>query len=58
MTIKMGELYVADLSGALYSEQGKTRPVIIMQNDTGNLYSPTTIIVPLTSKSENVMRLD
>lgn len=38
------------MTGAEFSEQGSTRPVIVIQNDTGNRHSPTTIVVPLTSE--------
>ena len=50
-TIKRGEIYYADLSPVVGSEQGGIRPVIILQNDTGNCYSPTTIVVAVTSKT-------
>lgn len=45
-----GEIYYADLSPAVGSEQGGHRPVVILQNNTGNRHSPTTIIAPLTTK--------
>lgn len=48
--IYRGEIYYANLSPALGSEQGGCRPVVILQNNTGNRYSPTTIIAPLTTK--------
>lgn len=48
--IKRGELYFADLNPVVGSEQGGIRPVIIVQNDVGNHYSPTVIIAPITSK--------
>ena len=47
-----GNVYYADLSPTIGSEQGGTRPVLIIQNDTGNRYSPTTICVAITSKME------
>lgn len=47
--IKRGDIVMAELQGE-YSVQGGYRPVIIVQNDKGNKFSPTTIIVPLTSK--------
>lgn len=50
MNIKRGEIYYADLKLAVGSEQGGIRPVLIVQNDVGNKYSPTTIIVSITSK--------
>ena len=49
MDIKRGDIVIADLGDTVGSEQGKKRPAIIIQNDLGNLHSPTTIIVPLTS---------
>lgn len=48
--IKRGEIYYADLRPVVGSEQGGVRPVLIVQNDAGNLYSPTTIVVAITSK--------
>lgn len=49
MDIKRGELYYADLSPVVGSEQGGIRPVLVIQNDIGNKYSPTVIIVAITS---------
>ena len=48
--IRRGELYYADLEPVLGSEQGGERPVVVLQNDKGNRYSPTVIIAPLTTK--------
>ncbi len=48
--IKRGELYYADLSPVVGSEQGGVRPVLVVQNDIGNRYSPTVIAACLTSK--------
>ena len=48
--IKRGELYYADLSPVVGSEQGGVRPVLIIQNDVGNKYSPTVIVAAITSK--------
>jgi mRNA interferase MazF len=48
--IKRGELYYADLSPVVGSEQGGVRPVLIVQNDVGNRYSPTIIAVAVTSQ--------
>ena len=45
-----GEVYYADLSPAVGSEQGGNRPVVILQNNTGNKHAPTTIVAPLTSR--------
>ena len=50
MDIKRGELYYADLSPVLGSEQGGVRPVLIIQNDIGNKYSPTVIACAVTSR--------
>ena len=48
--IKRGELYYADLSPVVGSEQGGVRPILIVQNDTGNKFSPTVIAAAVTSK--------
>ena len=48
--IKRGELYYADLSPVIGSEQGGVRPVLILQNDVGNKYSPTVIVAAITSQ--------
>ncbi|MFH2045968.1 MAG: type II toxin-antitoxin system PemK/MazF family toxin [Pseudomonadota bacterium] len=50
--IKRGEIYYASLDPVVGSETGKTRPVLIIQNDIGNLYSPTTIVAVITEYSE------
>ena len=50
MTIKRGDMYYADLSPVIGSEQGGIRPVLIVQNDTGNKYSPTVIAAAITSQ--------
>jgi mRNA interferase MazF len=47
--IKRGDIYFADLSGSVGSEQKGIRPVIILQNNIGNKYSPTLTVAPLTS---------
>lgn len=48
--VKRGELYYADLSPVVGSEQGGVRPVLILQNDIGNKYSPTVIVAAVTSQ--------
>ena len=48
--ITRGDIFYANLDGTIGSEQSGIRPVIVVQNDVGNKYSPTTIIVPLTKK--------
>lgn len=50
MTIKRGDIYYADLSPVIGSEQGGVRPVLIVQNDIGNKYSPTVIAAAITSQ--------
>ena len=50
MTIKRGDIYYADLSPVVGSEQGGIRPVMIIQNDVGNRHSPTVICAAITSK--------
>lgn len=47
--IKRGDLYFADLSPVVGSEQGGVRPVLVIQNDVGNKYSPTVIVAAITS---------
>ena len=48
--VKRGDIYYADLSPVVGSEQGGMRPVLIVQNDTGNRYSPTVIAAAITSQ--------
>jgi mRNA interferase MazF len=52
MTVKRGEIYYADLSPVVGSEQGGVRPVLIVQNDVGNKFSPTVIAAAITSQKE------
>ncbi|MEG2813613.1 MAG: type II toxin-antitoxin system PemK/MazF family toxin [Oscillospiraceae bacterium] len=52
MTIKRGEIYYADLSPVVGSEQGGIRPVLIVQNNIGNKYSPTVIAAAITSQHD------
>ena len=51
MVIKRGDIFYADLSPVIGSEQGGLRPVLIIQNDIGNKYSPTVIAAAITSKT-------
>ena len=51
--IKRGDIYYANLNPVIGSEQGGTRPVLIISNDMGNKYSPTVITVPISSKKKN-----
>jgi mRNA interferase MazF len=50
MDLKRGDVYYADLNPVVGSEQGGVRPVLIIQNDIGNRYSPTIIVAAITSK--------
>ena len=49
--VKRGDIFYADLSPVVGSEQGGTRPVLIVQNDTGNRHSPTVIAAAITSQT-------
>ncbi len=50
MVIKRGDMFYADLSPVVGSEQGGTRPVLVIQNNIGNKYSPTVIVSAITSQ--------
>ena len=50
ITVRRGDIYYADLSPVVGSEQGGLRPVLIIQNDVGNKYSPTVIAAAITSR--------
>ena len=50
MIIKRGDIFYADLSPVIGSEQGGVRPILIVQNDVGNKYSPTVIAAAITSQ--------
>ena len=52
MNVKRGDIYYADLSPVVGSEQGGMRPVLIVQNDVGNRYSPTVIAAAITSRTD------
>lgn len=52
MSIKRGDIYYADLSPVIGSEQDGIRPVLIVQNDLGNKFSPTVIAVAITTQSK------
>ena len=52
MNIKRGDIYYADLSPVVGSEQSGVRPILVIQNDIGNKFSPTIIGVPITSKAK------
>lgn len=53
ITIRQFDIVMVDLGVVIGSEQGKVRPCVVVQNDTGNKYSPTTIIIPLTHIIKN-----
>ena len=50
MSVRRGEIYYADLSPVVGSEQGGMRPVVVVQNEVGNMHSPTVIVAAITSK--------
>ena len=50
MLVKRGDIYYANLNSVVGSEQGGHRPVLIIQNDVGNKYSPTVIVAAITSQ--------
>jgi mRNA interferase MazF len=50
MVVKRGDIYYANLSPVVGSEQGGHRPVLVIQNDVGNKYSPTVIVAAITSQ--------
>ena len=56
-TIRRGDIYYATLNPVVGSEQGGTRPVLIISNDTGNRHSPTVIIAPITSRVHTKAKL-
>lgn len=53
-TYYRGDIYYADLRPVVGSEQGGIRPVVILQNNVGNQYSPTVIAAPITTKKSRV----
>ena len=55
--IKRGDIYYANLNPVIGSEQGGTRPVLIISNDVGNKYSPTVIVAPITSRIHTKAKL-
>ena len=50
MVVKRGDIYYANLSPVVGSEQGGRRPVLVLQNDVGNKYSPTVIVAAITTQ--------
>lgn len=55
MELKKGDIYYADLSPVVGSEQGGMRPVLLIQNNTGNRYSPTVIVAAITGRKKKQM---
>lgn len=55
--IKRGDIYYAELNPVIGSEQGGTRPVLIISNDIGNRHSPTVIVAAITSKTQSKAKL-
>lgn len=53
--VERGEVYMADLSPVVGNEQGGYRPVVVIQNNVGNMYSPTVIIAPLTTAHKTLL---
>ena len=56
-TIRRGDIYYAELNPVVGSEQGGTRPVLIISNDIGNSHSPTVIIVAITGRTQTKAKL-
>lgn len=54
MEVKRGDIVLVDLDPTQGSEQGKTRPAVIIQNDVGNKHAPTTILAPVTSSYDKI----
>ena len=54
-TIRRGDVFFAELTGGVGSEQNGVRPVLVLQNDVGNRHSPPIIVAPLTSKGNKSM---
>ncbi|HHX94922.1 MAG TPA: type II toxin-antitoxin system PemK/MazF family toxin [Clostridia bacterium] len=50
MNVRRGDVFYAELNPVIGSEQGGTRPVLVIQNDIGNQYSPTTVVAAITSQ--------
>ena len=55
--IRRGDIFYAELNPVIGSEQGGTRPVLVISNNTGNKYSPTVIIAPITSHTHTKAKL-
>lgn len=55
MIVKRGDVFYADLDPIIGSEQGGIRPVLVVQNNVGNKYSPTVVVLPISSAKKNNM---
>ena len=55
MLIKRGDIFYADLNPVVGSEQGGVRPVLVEQNNVGNKYSPTLVVLPLSTAKKNYL---
>ena len=55
MVVKRGDIFYADLDPIIGSEQGGIRPILVVQNNIGNKYSPTLVVLPLSSAKKNNM---
>jgi len=55
LTVKRGDVFYADLSGTIGSEQGGIRPVLVVQNNVGNFHSPTIIIAPISTAGKHYL---
>ncbi len=54
-SIRYGDIFLIDFEGAKHLEQGGIRPEIVVQNDVGNVHSPTILVAPLTSKTKKYL---
>lgn len=55
MVVKRGDIFYADLEPIIGSEQGGVRPVLVVQNNVGNKYSPTIVVLPISSAKKSEM---
>ena len=55
VVIKRGDIFYADLDPIIGSEQGGVRPVVVVQNNVGNRYSPTVVVLPVSSAKKNYL---
>lgn len=55
MLIKRGDIFYADLNPVVGSEQGGIRPVLVVQNNSGNMHSPTIVVLPITNSKKPIL---